>query len=51
MVQWLGLHAFNAGGSGSTLGLGTRLPRAAQHGQKKESVGKVREKRLKLVLS
>ena len=33
-VQWLGLHASNAGGVGSVPGRGTKIPHAAQHGQK-----------------
>ena len=33
-VQWLVLRASNAGGTGSIPGWGTRIPRAAWHGQK-----------------
>ena len=35
-AQWLGLHAPSAGGTGSIPGRGTKIPRAAQHGQKKK---------------
>ena len=34
-VQWLGLHAFTAEGSGSVPGWGTKIPQAVWHGQKK----------------
>ena len=34
MVQWLRLHASNAGGTDSIPGQGTKIPQAAQHGQK-----------------
>ena len=34
MVQWLGLCAFIAEGTGSTPGQGTNIPQAVQHGQK-----------------
>ena len=43
-VQWLGLHASTAGGTGSIPGWGTKVPHAAWHGQKKTSVGKDVEK-------
>ena len=33
-VQWLRLHAPNARGMGSIPGWGTKIPPAAQHGQK-----------------
>ena len=33
-VQWLGLHASNAGGMGSIPGQGTKTLHAARHGQK-----------------
>ena len=36
MVQWWGLHASTAGGTGSIPGLGTKIPEAAWRGQKKE---------------
>ena len=36
MVQWLGLCAFIAEGTGSTPGQGTNIPQAVQHGQKKK---------------
>ena len=36
MVQWLQLHAPNAGGMGSIPGWGTKIPHATQHGQKKK---------------
>ena len=35
MVQWLRLHASNAGSTGSNLGQGTKILRAVQHSQKK----------------
>ena len=35
-VQWLGLHASTAGGTGSIPGQGTKIPHALQHGQIKE---------------
>ena len=35
VVQWLGLCTSTAGGSGSILGHGTKIPHAMQHGQKK----------------
>ena len=34
-VQWLGLHALTAEGLGSIPGRGTKIPHAAQCGQKK----------------
>ena len=34
MVQWLRLHAANAGGAGSIPGWGTRIPHAVRHGQR-----------------
>ena len=34
MVQWLGLRASTAGGTGSIPGQGTKIPHAARHGQK-----------------
>ena len=34
-VQWLGLDASTAGGTGSIPGQGTKMPHAAQHGQTK----------------
>ena len=36
MALWLGLHAPTAGGTGSTLGWGTRILHAAQCGKKKK---------------
>ena len=36
MIQWLGLHAFTAGGMGSIPGPGTKVPHAAWQGQKKK---------------
>ena len=33
--QWLGLHAYTAGGMGLIPGQGTKIPWGAQHGQKK----------------
>ena len=38
MVQWLGLGALAAVGLGSSPGRGTKMPRAAPHGQKKKKV-------------
>ena len=34
VVQWLRLHASNAGGMGSSPRQGTNIPHASQHGQK-----------------
>ena len=39
MVQWLGLGASTAGGTGSILGRGTKIPQAMWHGQKKKKGG------------
>ena len=36
-VQWLRLHASNAGDAGSIPGLGTKILHTTQHGQKKKS--------------
>ena len=36
-VQWLGLCAFTAGGSGLIPGQGIKSPQATQHGQKKKN--------------
>ena len=44
MVQWLRLHAFNAGGMGLIPGLGTKIPDAMRSGQK-EKKKKVHEAR------
>ena len=33
-VQWLGLHASTAGGTGLIPGQGTKIPQAVQRGQK-----------------
>ena len=35
-VQWLRLHASDAGGAGSIPGQGTKIPHAARRGQKKK---------------
>ena len=35
VVQWLRLHASNAGDAGSIPGLGNKIPHATGHGQKK----------------
>ena len=35
-VQWLGLHAPTAGGTGSIPSWGTKSPHATEHSQKKE---------------
>ena len=35
MVQWLGMESFIAGSLGSIPGQGTKIPQAAQCGQKK----------------
>ena len=37
VVQWLGLYAFTAKGSGSISGQGTKIPQAVQCSQKKKS--------------
>ena len=34
MVQWLRLHASNAGAPGSIPGWGTKIPQAMWHGQR-----------------
>ena len=34
MIEWLRLHASNAGGAGSIPGQGTKIPHAMGHGQK-----------------
>ena len=36
VVQWLGVSTFIAGGPGSIPGQGTKIPQAAQYGQKKK---------------
>ena len=36
VVQWLRLHASNAGGMGLTPGRGTKITHAVWHGQKKK---------------
>ena len=36
VVQWLGLLAFTAEGTGSIPGQGTKIPQDAWHGQKKK---------------
>ena len=43
-VQWLRLHAPNAGGTGSNPGRGTKIPHAAWCGQKKKKTLKKKEK-------
>ena len=35
VVQWLRLHAFNSGDTGSNPGRGTKIPHAIEHGQNK----------------
>ena len=37
-VQWLVLHAFTANSPGSAPGRGTKIPQAAQQGQKKKEI-------------
>ena len=44
MVQWLRLYASSAGGTGSILGEGTKIPRAKQWGQKKNPIIKIKNK-------
>ena len=39
-VQWLGLRAPTAGGPSSIPGWGTKIPQAAQRGQKKKRIKK-----------
>ena len=39
-VQWLGLHASTAGGTGSIPGQGTKIPHALWHDQKQNRKGK-----------
>ena len=43
-VQWLGLRTAAARGRGSIPGLGTKIPHAAQHGQRKKKRKKRKEK-------
>ena len=38
MVQWLELHASNAGGAGLISGQGTRIPHASGRGPPKKAV-------------
>ena len=38
VVQWLGLCAFTAEGTGSSSRQGIKIPQAMQHGQKKGNV-------------
>ena len=38
MVQWLRLHAPNAGGTSSIPGQGTKIPHATQLSQKKKKI-------------
>ena len=38
VVQWLGLCASTAGGTGSTPGQGTEIPHATWHGKKKKEM-------------
>ena len=40
-VQWLGLHAFTAEGTGSVPGWGTKIPQAVWCSQKKEKRKKI----------
>ena len=47
MVQRLGLHASTAGGVGSIPGLGTKIPSAAQCGQKENNNNKKTPKQKK----
>ena len=42
-VQWLGLHAFIAKGSGSIPGWGTKIPQAMRHGQKKKRMETIKK--------
>ena len=37
-VQWVGLSTFTAEGPGSIPGWGTKIPQAAQRGQKKKKL-------------
>ena len=41
-VQWLGLHASTAGGTGLIPGQGTKIPHALWHGQKQNKTEKER---------
>ena len=36
-VQWLGLHAFTAGGTGLSSGWGTKIPQVMRHDQEKKT--------------
>ena len=36
VVQWLKLHTYTAGGMGSILGQGTKIPHVMQHGPPKK---------------
>ena len=44
VVQWLRLHASNAGGAGLIPGWETKIPRAMWRGQKIEKVKKLKNK-------
>ena len=41
-VQWLGLRAFTAEGTGSIPGQGTKIPQALRHGQNQKQTNKNR---------
>ena len=49
MVQWLGLHASTAGGTGSTPVHGARIPQAAWRGQKKKVKCPAQQCKIKMV--
>ena len=48
-VQWLWLHAPNAGGTGSIPGCGTKIPHAIPRGQKKKKKKEIKETALWVV--
>ena len=45
MVQWLTLHAFNAGDTGLIPGQGIKVPHAVWCGQKKKKLEKIQDNR------
>ena len=42
MVQWLKLHVSNAGGLGSVLGQGTKIPHANRYSKKQNKIQEFR---------
>ena len=48
VLQWLRLHIFTAGSTGSIPGGRTKIPHATRHGQKEEKEFKSEEVKLRL---